>query len=122
MDKVKELAELLKGLPDDKLISINNQYCNTANMDNYAYPMCEFDDLEQGNFTDIFDRLYDKANFSTGHSYFWYHVYGIKSGYASDVVSELVDIDELADHIVDNAHEYRGINDELDEYLEELEG
>lgn len=123
MDKTKELAEFLEGLPDDELISINNEYCNKTNSnDRYAYDMAQFDEQNQGNFTDIFDRLYDKANFRTDHSYFWYYVYGIKSGYASDAVSELVYPSELAAHIIDNAHEYRGINDELDEYLDELEG
>ena len=123
MDKKKALAEFLKGLPDDELISINNEYCNKTNSDDrYAYDMANFDEQNQGNFTDIFDRLYDKANFRTDHSYFWYYVYGIRSGYASDVVSELVYIDELAEYIADNTHKFRGINDELDEYLDELEG
>lgn len=93
---------------NEELIELWNKHCILAGyVDNICHPMSQFDDLVDTDkpYKEVIKKL--ENNFNHNHSVFWTNGYGyICSGYTSDFINEVVDIDWLADSIELNPSDF----------------
>ena len=78
--QVNEIVSILENIGDRDLIALNNEYCdNHSYVENYIYPMSEFDDLMcYKTPTEILVSL--ASDFSIYDEYFRDSIYGLVSG------------------------------------------
>ena len=113
---IEKVKEILENLDESELKNMWNEYCRENCYDEQEiFEMCEIDDLFcDVKVSDFLDKLSDDFNHTD--NYFRYSIYGLES---FDDVSDVADIDELANYIVDNNETFD--NDELEELIEEEE-
>lgn len=107
-----KIIEYLENLDDNTLLQLHNDYCDhNKYYDDHIYYMSELDDLLYGKTpSEVIDLA---GGIDTNADYFQYTIYGIQS---FDNVSDYVDLDALADYIIDNDED---LNDyELREILD----
>lgn len=99
--QVNEIASILENISDSDLITLNNDYCdNHSNMEDYIYPMSEFDDLMYHKTpTSILVSL--ASDFSIYDDYFRDSIYGLVSGNSIEDLMQ-VNFDDLAEYLIEN--------------------
>jgi len=111
------IIEYLEGLDDDSLIEIHNEYCSQYDMDNYIWSN------DEHFFTEMFDGRIDEAvravcygEYHYTDNYVWFNGYAnLESGNYTNNMP--IDINEIADDILENEGNYYDIEleDEEDE-------
>lgn len=99
--QVNEIASILENISDIDLLTLNNDYCdNHSYMEDYIYPMSEFDDLMCCKTpTEILECV--KNDFSIYDEYFRDTMYGLESGHTIEDIIQ-VDFDDLAEYLIEN--------------------
>lgn len=121
----EKIMEALSEQYNEDLVSLWNEYTDYNNdPDSRIYSMYDFDDLLNG--IDPFDiaRMAIYGDFNPSHDWFWFNGYGNLD--SSDYPSDKVDMDEIADMIVDTMDSYgnsdiQALIDEYEDQEEEVE-
>lgn len=123
MENIKEqIREIISGLSNSDFVWLFNQYCeNDRRMDDYIYPMYDFDEIMQGETPwEIARCSYYSGKFCPAHDYFWFNGYGnLESSDFPEHDFEYA-VDDMAGYIVDNWDSLG--NDEIQEILDQVEG
>ena len=99
--QVTEIASILENISDSDLLTLNNDYCdNHSYVENYIFPMSEFDDLMCCKTpTTIVESL--ASNFSIYDEYFHDSTYGLESGNSIEDLMQ-VNFEDLAKYLIEN--------------------
>ena len=107
MKTQNEIKEYLENLSDGELLSLWNEYRRGQYCDGDIYDMEEFDEIcEHMTPTDLACKIF-YGKFNPNDTYFIFN--GYSNLESSDYLDDLIDIDELAQHICDN-------DDDLEDY------
>ncbi len=103
----EKLAAYIGDMPEDKAISLHNEYCeHDHKYDDHIYDMDEFDEIIGECLPSDIARMCYYEDFCPADSYFWYNGYGnLVSGdcpmtddnspfYVSDIVKYIVNNDD----------------------------
>ena len=121
--KYERIKEVLEELSTSDLVSMHNEYCEADRcMDDYIFPMDEFDEVMEAHTPwEVARACYYSGKFCPAHDYFWFNAYG--NCESADFPTEQISIDAIAEYIgctCDSLH-----NDEiqkiLNDYGKELE-
>lgn len=131
----EKILEVLKGMDDNAIISIWNEYCDKCNMyDDRVYYMEELDDIFYGqDVTYILNRAFfghdqwsEESAFNPNRAYFTFNGYGnlisldwVSYNEYADSFGDCIDIDALVDYIVENNDSL--YNDEIQNVLDEID-
>ena len=123
MTKTEMVKGLLENMSESQLYIIANEYFDKTNYyDDRIYDMDEFDEIMSGmSPSDIVLKIF-YGDFRPNDHYFKFD--GCANFQSFDYISEEVDLEEIADYIVDNDEDFdnsdiREILDEDDEEDEE---
>lgn len=123
MTKTEMIKDLLENMSESKLYIIANEYFDKAEYyDDRIYDMDEFDEIMSGmSPSDITLKIF-YGDFRPNDHYFKFD--GCANFQSFDYISDEVDLEEIADYIVDNDEDFdnsdiREILDEDDEEDEE---
>ena len=123
MTKTEMIKDLLENMSKSKLYIIANEYFDKAEYyDDRIYDMDEFDEIMSGmSPSDIATKIF-YGDFRPNDNYFKFDGYDNLQSF--DYISDEVDLEEIADYIVDNDEDFdnsdiREILDEDDEEDEE---
>ena len=123
MTKTGMIKDLLENMSESKLYTIANEYFDkTEYYDNTIYDMDEFDEIMSGmSPSDIALKIF-YGDFRPNDHYFKFD--GCANFQSFDYISDEVDLEEIADYIVNNDEDFdnsdiREILDEEDEDDEE---
>lgn len=116
----EEVLEMLRDMDDYELVAIHNGYCNEANyVDDKIYSMSEFDELYYCmDGKSPLDVIRDAFNGSFNPNDDWFRWNGYGNLESTDrPIDDWVDIDDIADYIVENDEDLgdKDIRDLLDE-------
>lgn len=131
----EKILEVLKGMDDNAIISIWNEYCDKCNMyDDRVYYMEELDDIFYGqDVTYILNRAFfghdqwsEESAFNPNRDYLTFNGYGnlisldwVSYNEYADSFGDCIDIDALVDYIVENNDSL--YNDEIQNVLDEID-
>ena len=116
---LESVMEYLKGLSDDELVSIHNEYCQSAgNSDDEIYNNNEefFETFFSGKVVEAV-RAASYGNFEFRHDYVQFNGYANLDSF--DDPSVAIDLGSIADDILENERNYYGIELEDEEEPEE---
>lgn len=107
-----KIIEYLENLDDQTLLELHNDYCDhNSYYDDHIYYMSDLNELLYGKApSEIIDLAGD---INTNDDYLQYTIYGVQS---FDRISDYVDLDALADYIIDEDEDLN--DDELREILD----
>ena len=99
---IMKIREYLDSCSDNKVVELWNEYCDIEQCtDDMCYDMGQFDDIVDTDyrpFGEVFKQLNNGFDFK--HDVFWFDGLGyISSGYNSDFINSVVDLDSLANSI-----------------------
>lgn len=98
MTKKDMIIELLNSYADYEIIPVWNEYDSKIYGESEIFDMSEIDDIFYGmSVSEFLDKL--GANFSHYDEFFYFSIYGIES---TNDIYDVIDIEELADYIIDN--------------------
>ena len=109
-----EIMDVLRDMDDSTIVCVWNEYCDSVKYyDDRIYFMGDLDDLFYGCSASDLLRALD-SDFSLNDDYFRETIYGLSS---FDCVLDYIDLDDLADYIVENDEDfgYNDIREALDE-------
>lgn len=107
MKTLNEIKEYLENLSDYELVALWNEYRRGQYYDGDIYCMDEFDEIcGSMNPSDLACKIF-YGKFNPNDTYFIFN--GYENLESSDYLDDLIDIDELAQHICDN-------DDDLEDY------
>ena len=119
MTKTEMIKDLLENMSESQLYIIVNEYFDKTNYyDDRIYDMDEFDEIMSGmSPSDIATKIF-YGDFRPNDNYFRFDGYANLESF--DYISDEVDLEEVADYIVDNDEDFdngdiREILDEEDE-------
>ena len=123
-DMRDEVLEMLKGMNDNDLVAVHNEYCEKVRYDDdRIYYMEELDELMYG--MKPLDILREARDVNTNDDWIRWNGYGNleSTDYPGN---DWIDIDEIADYIVENEDplyndDIRDLMDEIEEENEEEE-
>ena len=122
MTKTGMIKDLLENMSESKLFTIYNEYLDkTEYYDDRIYDMEEFDEIMSGmSPSDIALKIF-YGDFRPNDHYFKFD--GCANFQSFDYISDEVDLEEIADYIVDNDEDFDNsdIREILDEENEEDE-
>ena len=122
MTKTGMIKDLLENMSESKLYTIANEYFDkTEYYDDRIYDMEEFDEIMNGmSPSDIALKIF-YGDFRPNDHYFKFD--GCANFQSFDYISDEVDLEEIADYIVDNDEDFDNsdIREILDEENEEDE-
>lgn len=118
----ERLQEIIESMDISDLVSLWNDYTVESNrMDDYIYPMDEFDEvMECYTPWQVARAAYYSGKFCPAHDYFWFNAYANLE--SSDFPSESdspIYIKELVTFISENKNAL--YNDEIQEILDSME-
>ena len=123
MTKTEMIKDLLENMSESQLYTIANEYFDkTRYYDDRIYDMDEFDEIISGMSTsDIATKIF-YGDFRPNDNYFKFDGYANLESF--DYISDEVDLEEIADYIVDNDEDFDNsdIREILDEENEEEGG
>lgn len=111
-----EIIEILEDMSEGELLAIWNEYA-IDNGYEAVYDMDEFNDICESMTADDIACKCFYGDFNPTHAYFTFD--GYENFESSDSLSNLIDIDELANYIADNEEDFD--NSDLQDYFCELE-
>ena len=122
MTKTEMIKDLLENMSESQLYIIVNEYSDKTNYyDDRIYDMDEFDEIMSGmSPSDIATKIF-YGDFRPNDNYFKFDGYANLESF--DYISDEVDLEEIADYIVDNDEDFDNsdIREILDEENEEDE-
>ena len=122
MTKTEMIKDLLENMSESQLYTIVNEYFDKTNYyDDRIYDMDEFDEIMSGmSPSDIALKIF-YGDFRPNDHYFKFD--GCANFQSFDYISDEVDLEEIADYIVDNDEDFDNsdIREILDEENEEDE-
>ena len=122
MIKTEMIKDLLENMSESQLYIIVNEYFDKTNYyDDRIYDMDEFDEIMSGmSPSDIATKIF-YGDFRPNDNYFKFDGYANLESF--DYISDEVDLEEIADYIVDNDEDFddSDIREILDEENEEEE-
>ena len=122
MTKTEMIKDLLENMSESQLYTIANEYSDKTNYyDDRIYDMDEFDEIMSGmSPSDIATKIF-YGDFRPNDNYFKFDGYANLESF--DYISDEVDLEEIADYIVDNDEDFddSDIREILDEENEEVE-
>ena len=122
MTKTEMIKDLLENMSESQLYIIANEYSDKTNYyDDRIYDMDEFDEIMSGmSPSDIATKIF-YGDFRPNDNYFKFDGYANLQSF--DYISNEVDLEEIADYIVDNDEDFDNsdIREILDEENEEDE-
>ena len=123
MTKTEMIKDLLENMSESQLYTIANEYFDKAEYyDDRIYDMEEFDEMMDDMLpSDIATKIF-YGDFRPNDNYFKFDGYANLESF--DYISDEVDLEEIADYIVDNDEDFddSDIREILDEENEEEEG
>ena len=122
MELYDRIREELESWGTDELVEIWNDYCNERNyMDDYIEYNNPDEFMSGRTPSEVLEQIGD--NYDIRDDYAVYTIYGWESFNCTTDEHCPIDIDTLADWIVDDedGHGYDSLQDIVDEYLEEEE-
>ena len=123
MTKTEMIKDLLENMSESQLYIIANEYFDkTEYYDDRIYDMDEFDEIMSGmSPSDIATKIF-YGDFRPNDNYFKFDGYANLESF--DYISDEVDLEEIADYIVDNDEDFddSDIREILDEENKEEEG
>lgn len=118
MTKQDKIKELLENMSDGELLSVYNEYCDSANIyDNGVYDMEEFDEIMSGQDPWEIARSCFYGDFRPCDKYFSFNGYGNLVSF--DYISDKISVEEIAEYITENNNAL--YNDDIQEILDEEE-
>ena len=122
MTKTEMIKDLLENMSESQLYIIVNEYFDKTNYyDDRIYDMDEFDEIMSGmSPSEIATKIF-YGDFRPNDNYFKFNGYANLESF--DYISDEVDLEEIADYIVDNDEDFDNsdIREILDEENEEDE-
>ena len=112
----KEIIEILEDMSERELFAIWNEYA-IDNGYEVVYDMDEFNDICEGLTAEDIACKCIYGNFNPTNAYFTFN--GYANFESSNRLTDLIDIDDLADYIADNEEAFD--NGDLQNYFCELE-
>ena len=102
MSKKEMIVAVLEDVRERELVSIYNRYLDLVNgFDDYIYSMDEFDEILFGSTPEQIARLIFYGNFNPNYDYFKFDGYGNLQSIAAYALGDFIDIEYIADHIID---------------------
>lgn len=112
----EEVMEMLRDMNDSNLVAVHNEYCDKVRYyDDRIYDMYEINDLLYGRSP--LEIITDARDVDANDNYIRYNGYGNLE--STDCPDDWMDLDEIADYIVDNDDALR--NDDIRDLLDEIE-
>ena len=122
MTKTEMIKDLLENMSESQLYIICNEYFDKTNYyDDRIYDMDEFDEIMSGmSPSDIATKIF-YGDFRPNDNYFRFDGYANLESF--DYISDEVDLEKIADYIIDNDEDFDNsdIREILDEENEEDE-
>lgn len=122
MTRYEKIESVLEDMGTAEIIAIHNEYCDAANnMDDYIYPMCEFDEIMDGiSPMNIALSCFYGHYFSPADDYFRFNGYAnLESFNFAPEGNSGVYISDIARYIDENENALN--SDEVQEILDESE-
>ena len=114
----EDLIDMLEGMDGWQIVSVHNAYCEKVRYDgDRIYEMEMFDEFENGRTP--LEIAKDAAGLNLNDIWIRYNGYGNLESTVCPVDDDWIDIDEIADYIIDNDDALD--NDEIREILDEGE-
>ena len=114
----EDLIDMLEGMDGWQIVSVHNAYCGKVRYDgDYIYEMEMFDEFENGRTP--LEIAKDAAGLNLNDIWIRYNGYGNLESTVCPVDDGWIDIDEIADYIIENDDALD--NDEIREILDEEE-
>lgn len=111
-----EVLEMLRDMNDSDLVAVHNEYCDKVSYyDDRIYDMYEINDLLYGRSP--LEIITDARDVDANDSYIRYDGYGNLE--STDYPQDWMDLDEIADYIVENDDAL--YNDDIRDLLDEIE-
>ena len=115
-NKREEVLEMLRDMNDSDLVAVHNEYCDKVRYyDDRIYDMYEINDLLYGRSP--LEIITDARDVDANDNYIRYNGYGNLE--STDCPDDWMDLDEIADYIVENDDALR--NDDIRDLLDEIE-
>ena len=112
----EEVLEMLRDMNDSDLVAVHNEYCDKVRYyDDRIYDMYEINDLLYGRSP--LEIITDARDVDANDNYIRYNGYGNLE--STDCPDDWMDLDEIADYIVENDDALR--NDDIRDLLDEIE-
>ena len=112
----EEVLEMLRDMNDSNLVAVHNEYCDKVRYyDDRIYDMYEINDLLYGRSP--LEIITDARDVDANDNYIRYNGYGNLE--STDCPDDWMDLDEIADYIVENDDALR--NDDIRDLLDEIE-
>ena len=112
----EEVLEMLRDMNDSNLVAVHNEYCDKVSYyDDRIYDMYEINDLLYGRSP--LEIITDARDVDANDSYIRYDGYGNLE--STDYPQDWMDLDEIADYIVENDEAL--YNDDIRDLLDEIE-
>ena len=119
-DMRDEVLEMLRDMDDYELVAIHNEYCDEVNyVDDRIYSMGEFDELYCMDGKSPLDVIRDAFNGSFNPNDDWFRWNGYGNLESTDRPEDWMDLDDIADYIVENDEDFD--NDDLRDLMDEIE-
>lgn len=116
MSRYEQVKEILDDMDISELVAIHNEWCDAAGyMDNWIYPMDEFDEIMDGQSPWEIVRAAFFGEFNPTRDYFWFNGYAnLESG--DGWVDLPIDTSDIADFIVKNEESFG--NSDIEDILD----
>ena len=116
MTKTEMIKDLLENMSESQLYTIVNEYFDKTNYyDDRIYDMDEFNEIMSGmSPSDIATKIF-YGDFRPNDNYFRFDGYANLQSF--DYISDEVDLEEIADYIIDNDEDFD--NSDIREILDE---
>lgn len=112
----EEVLEMLRDMNDSDLVAVHNEYCDKVSCyDDKIYDMYEINNLLYGRSP--LEIITDARDVNANDSYIRYDGYGNLE--STDYPQDWMDLDEIADYIVENDDAL--YNDDIRDLLDEIE-
>ena len=112
----EEVLEMLRDMNDSNLVAVHNEYCDKVSYyDDRIYDMYEINDLLYGRSP--LEIITDARDVDANDSYIRYD--GCGNLESTDYPQDWMDLDEIADYIVENDEAL--YNDDIRDLLDEIE-
>ena len=115
-----EVLEMLRDMDDNDLVAVHNEYCEEVRYhDDRIYYMSEFDELYCMDGKSPLDIIRDAFNGSFYPNDDWFRWNGYGNLESTDCPEDWMELDEIADYIVENDDALR--NDDIRDLMDEIE-
>lgn len=123
MTRYEKILEVLGNMDTAEIVSIHNAYCEEASyMDDYIYPMDEFNEVMAGSSAwEVARACFYGHEFCPAHDYFFFNGYGNLESfdYWENNEASPICLEAIAEYCDDNEESL--MNDDIQDILDEEE-